>query len=159
LLFYISQVYSNVSLSLIDIYIYIYLVNRRATTGVAQQQSKNKRSSLRNSSVTHCSNTLQKESYVKDSILCAVETAEHAVVDALRDEVDNLFNDNHVETRTVSIQSNSKSPRNSSRSRRKSAMTLNIDTEMKPSSMSIDTEMKPTKPIRWALDQSKSYLY
>lgn len=128
------------------IYIYIYLVNRRATTGVAQQQSKNKRSSLRNSSVTHCSNTLQKESYVKDRILCAVETAEHAVVDALRDEVDNLFNDNHVETRTVSIQSNSKSPRNSSRSRRKSAMTLNID-----------TEMKSTNRFGWGLDQSSEF--
>ena len=54
---------------------------------------------------TNCRNP-PHEPHVKENILHAVEVAEQAFVHALRDEVDNLFNDSdHREVRTVSMPS------------------------------------------------------
>ena len=51
----------------------------------------------------------EHELHFKDSIINAVEIAEKAVVHALRDEVDVLFNDHdHHDVRTVSMSGNSK---------------------------------------------------
>ena len=51
----------------------------------------------------------EHELHVKESIIHAVEIAEKAVVHALRDEVDVLFNDHdHQSVRTVSMSGNNK---------------------------------------------------
>jgi hypothetical protein len=79
------------------------------------------------------------------SVFHAVEVAEKAVVHALQDEVDNLFDDkNHAEIRTVSISSASiaqSSPRG----------------KKQPPRTSKDTRNNDKNRFGWGLDRSSGF--
>lgn len=88
-----------------------------------------------------CEDKTQHEPHMRESILHAVVNVEQAVVHAVRDEVDLLFNDS--DHRTVSMVSNTSRSRNKRNSRsRKTA---------------INTKDSDRNRFGWGLDQSSGF--